>query len=98
MSRNPLPDYVIIFGKEIPVIVKEMSDDLEGDTNGEVIWINEEVPVRKRKGVLIHEMVHCAVRRNGQYYRDDHDTQAEEMYSHIAEVIITENFHLRRKH
>lgn len=103
MSRTRIPDYVIVYGREIPVEFKENLKDskgnlIDGDTDGHKIFISTDAKKKDHLGILLHEIWHCITRRTGAWYRDDHDEQLEEMYAEYFQTVIQENFILRSKH
>lgn len=94
------PKSVNIYGKNVPVILKEnlKNDDGEvvgGLTNGHTIWINSDEPKRKWKGILCHEMWHCFVRRSGVIQNPDHNEGLEEVEAEGFENLIHDNFIIR---
>lgn len=103
MSRSRLPEFIVIYGKEIPIIFKDKitndkGDQLDGDTNGDVIWISREASKKDHLGILLHESYHCITRRLGVFYREDHDVQLEEQMAEYFQTVIQENWILRSKH
>lgn len=103
MSKTAIPDFVEIYGKEIPVIFEddvkdEKGDELAGDTDGSVIRISLKEKKKEHLGILLHEMWHCYIRRSGIYYREDHDTNLEEQMAEGFATIMQENFILRSRH
>lgn len=103
MSRTRIPEFLDIYGKEIPVefednIKNSKGDDLDGDTNGHVIRISNQAKKKEHLAILLHEMFHCYIRRVGIYYREDWDTNLEEQLAEGFATTITENFVLRSKH
>ena len=102
-SKTQLPEYVIIYGKKIPIIFKDKiyddkGNELDGDTDGHVIRISNEARKTEHLGILLHEMYHCIIRRSGVYYRNDHDTELEEQMAEYFQTVIQENFILRSRH
>jgi len=103
MSKAQLPDSVIIYGFEVPVIITEgklfndKGEELDGDTDGKVIRISGEAKKKDHLDILLHEMWHCACRRLGFVYRDDHDDDQEELEAEAVKTIMRENFILRAR-
>lgn len=103
MSRTRIPDALYVFGKEIPIeyedkLLNSKGEELDGDTDGSVIRISSQAKKKEHLSILLHEAVHCLVRRTGMYYREDWDTNLEEQLAENLTVMIMENFILRSKH
>jgi hypothetical protein len=102
-SKTQIPEFVIVYGKEIPVILKdhvydENGEELDGDTDGHTISISKGAKKSEHLSILLHEIWHCIIRRSGVYYRSDHDTQLEEQMAEYFQTVIQENFILRSRH
>lgn len=102
VPRTKIPDYVIIYGKEIPVEFKDnlkdsKGNEIDGDTDGHKIYIHAKAKKKDHLGILLHEMWHCIMRRTGVYYREDHDEQLEEMQAEFYQTTIQENWSLRSR-
>lgn len=102
MSRTRIPESVIIYGTEVPVIFEdelfnEKGEELDGDTDGKVIRISLKSKKSEHLDTLLHEMWHCACKRLGFVYRTDHDEDQEELESEAVTTIIRENFILKAR-
>jgi hypothetical protein len=102
MSKTSIPDFIIVYGKEIPVVFKDNlkcdGEDVDGDTDGNIIHISTNAKKKEHLGILLHEMWHCYTRRSGAYYREDHDINLEEQMAEGFATIMQENFILRSRH
>jgi len=92
-----LPEYVLVYGQEIPVVVvenltNEKGEELLGDTNGEIIRIDSKCPKKDLKGTLLHELWHCFIRKSGLIQNPDHNEALEEIEAEGFQTIINDNF------
>ena len=92
-----LPETINVLGKVIPVELKELGEDVLGDTDGEAIYISTKAKKSDWKGILLHEMWHCYERRSGLFYMENHDVNIEEIRAEGFANIISENFILRAR-
>lgn len=103
MSKTRIPEWLDIYGRIVHVEYKEKlfnpkGEELDGDTDGEIINISLDAKKKEHLGILLHEMFHCYIRRSGIYYREDWDTNLEEQMAEGFTTIILENFILRSRH
>jgi len=92
-----LPESLIVYGKEIPVIfVKNLKDEtgeeLLGDTDGEVIRISTKCPKKDLRGTLLHELWHCFIRKSGIIQDPHHNPALEEIAAEGFQAIMEDNF------
>lgn len=87
-----LPEYVLVYGVKVPVVLADLGDEKEGETDGKTIWINTSTPKRKHKGILLHELWHCFIRRSGIIQDPNHNYALEEIEADGVQNLMEDNF------